>query len=221
MRLENEIVRKRDAETRRCETARSHDRYFHHWTVQNEKFDDWTSPRSARLSDRYARARETEFEVEERRRKLKQLYAEDRKKEQQALERMREEEENRKWEAMRNKVQHFRAARNAAGRELADRSQHESWKASSSTYKAFESELKRQQQAETWDRQLREKEEERARQAEEKRLEALEMERAAREEERRLELERSNRAKEQARCKQELDEQVALLRFVTCVAKEL
>lgn len=85
MRLEDEMVRRRESEARRAETARSHDRYFQHWNVQNEKFDDWTSPKSARLSSRQARLLETEAEVEERRSRLKNLYEEDRRKEEQVM----------------------------------------------------------------------------------------------------------------------------------------
>ena len=85
MRLEDEMVRKREAEARRCETARTHNRYFQHWNVQNEKFDDWTSPKSAQLSSRRARLLETEAEVEDRRDRLKKLYQEDRKKEEQVI----------------------------------------------------------------------------------------------------------------------------------------
>ena len=212
MRLETELVRKREAETRRCETARSNNRYFQHWAVQNEKFDDWTSPKSARLSSRYAEARESDSEIEERRRKLRDLYSSDKKKEEEALKKLKEEEEARKYESMKDKVYHFRMAKSRKAAELAEQSQHESWKASSGSYRAFESELKRQQQTEVWERQLREKEEERLRQLEEKRLDALEAERAAREEEQRIEAERGGKLESQRRFKKELDEQMALLK---------
>ena len=76
MRLENEIIRKREAESRRSETARSNDKYFQNCNLQNEKFDEWTSPRSAQLSHRQSKIRESEIDVETRRKKLKKLYQE-------------------------------------------------------------------------------------------------------------------------------------------------
>lgn len=133
---------------------------------------------------------------------------------------MEEEEERKKVEGMKDRVQRFRSAKSAKHAELVERSEHERWKASSASYRAFESELKTQQQREVWERQLREKEEDRIRQAEEKKAEAAEAERIAREEEARLEMERSRLYDQKRRWKGELDEQMALLKSKDTEADE-
>ena len=214
MRLENEIIRKREAETRRSETARSNDRYYQNWNLQTEKFDDWTSPRSAQLSHRYSKLRETEAEVETRRIKLKKLYQEDRLKQEQALKRIQEEEERQKWENMKDKVQNFRHSRNVKIREEVESRQHEQWKSTSASFRAFESELKKQQQQEVWTKQLQQKEEEKILIAEEKKREAAEMERLIREERMREGMEQKKELEKKQQWKRDLDEQVDMLKFV-------
>jgi len=211
-RLENEIVRKREAENRRSESARSNDRYFQHWNVQNEKFDDWTSPKSIQLSQRYTRQRETEMEVQEMREKLKQLYQEDKLKQDEALKKLHEEEEQLKWEKMKDKVHNFRHSKSLRSKDIAEKSEHEQWKANSSEFRAFESELKRQQQQEIWGKQIQEKEEEKLRQIEEKRKERLEMERLVEEDKHKWERERGMELEKKQQWKRELDAQMELLK---------
>lgn len=213
VRLENEIVRKREAEMRRTETARSNDRYYQQWHMQTEKFDDWTSPRSAQLSSRQNRQRMMEVEVEHRREQLKKLYHEDKIKEEQELLRIKEEEEQRKWENIRDKVKNFRHSKSVALKEMVEKNEHEQWKSSSEKFKAFESELKKQQQKEYWEKQLREKQEEKTRLLEEKKREELEMQRLVEEERRREQYELARDKEKKSKCRRELDEQMRLLRF--------
>ena len=212
VRLENEIVRRREAENRRSESARSNDLYFQHWNVQNEKFDDWTSPKSIQLSQRYTKQRETEMEVQERREKLKQLYQEDKRKQDEALKKLHEEEEQLKWEKMKDKVHNFRHSKSLKSKDIAERSEHEQWKANSTEFRAFESELKRQQQQEIWGRQIQEKEEEKLRQDEEKHRERLEMERLVEEDKQKWERERGMEQEKKQQWKRELDAQMELLK---------
>lgn len=214
MRLENEIVRKREAETRRSETARSNDRYFQNWNLQTEKFDDWTSPRSAQLSHRQSRQRETEIEIEIRRSKLKQLYHEDRQKYEQILKKIKEEEEKQKWENMKDKVQNFRQSRTNKLKEFVQTKEHEQWKSTNTSFRAFESELKKQQQQEVWKIQHQEKENEKLRLAEEKKRETLELEKMVQDEKRRQEFEKKCEKEKKQQCRKELEEQIELLRCV-------
>jgi hypothetical protein len=214
MRLENEIIRKREAETRRSETARSNDRYFQNCNLQNEKFDDWTSPRSAHLSHRQSKIRETEIDVETRRKKLKKLYQEDRLNEEQALKKIKQEEENQKWENMKDKVQHFRHSKSVKLNEFVENREHEQWKSTSASFRAFESELKKQQQQEMWTIQLQQREEEKLRLLEEKKREAVQMERLVQEERKREEIEQKMELQKKQQWRKDLDEQVELLRFV-------
>ena len=212
MRLENEIVRRREAENRRSESARSNDRYFQHWNVQNEKFDDWTSPKSIQHSQRHTRQRESEIEVQERRDKLKQLYREDKLKQEEALKKLHEEEEQLKWEKMKDKVHNFRHAKSLKLKDMVEKSEHEQWKANSTSFKAFESELKRQQQQEVWKKQIQEKEEDKLREAEEKRKERLDMERLVEEDKLKWEQEHMIAMEKKQQWKRELDIQMEMLK---------
>lgn len=212
MRLENEIIRKREAETRRSETARSNDRYFQQCNLQTEKFDDWTSPRSMQLSHRHSKMRETEIDVENRRAKLKKLYHEDKLKQEYALKKIQEEEENLKWEKMKDKVQHFRQSKSLKLKEMVESREHEQWKSTSISFRAFESELKKQQQQEVWKSQLQQKEDEKIRLADEKRREAAQMERLVQEEKKRQEAEQKIEFEKKKTWKRDLDEQIELLR---------
>lgn len=214
MRLENEIIRKREAETCRTETARSNDKYFQNCNIQTEKFDDWTSPRSAQLSHRQSKLRETEIDVETRRIKLKKLYQADRLKEEEAMKRIQKEEEKQKWECMKEKVQHFRHSKSAKLSEFLENKEHEKWKSTNDSFRVFESELKKQQQKEMWTIQLQQKEEEKARLMEEKKREAAQMERLVQEEKRRNELERQMELEKKQQWKKDLDAQVEQLRYI-------
>jgi len=80
VRLENEIVRKRDAETRRTETAQSNDKYFNHWSIQNERYAKFDSFKPSSQLELVA-----VDAVAERRRALKELYRNDELKQQQQL----------------------------------------------------------------------------------------------------------------------------------------
>ncbi|XP_045032809.1 trichoplein keratin filament-binding protein-like [Daphnia magna] len=221
MRLENnEIIRKREAETCRTETARSNDKYFQNCNIQTEKFDDWTSPRSAQLSHRQSKLRETEIDVETRRIKLKKLYQADRLKEEEAMKRIQKEEEKQKWECMKEKVQHFRHSKSAKLSEFLENKEHEKWKSTNDSFRVFESELKKQQQKEMWTIQLQQKEEEKARLMEEKKREAAQMERLVQEEKRRNELERQMELEKKQQWKKDLDAQVEQLRAMDFDANE-
>lgn len=217
MRLENEIIRKREAETRRTETARSNDRYFQNCNLQTEKFDDWTSPRSAQLSHRQSIQRETTIDVETRRQKLKKLYQADRVKEEEAMKKVQKEEEKQKWESMREKVQHFRHSKSAKHNEFLESSEHEKWKSTNDSFRVFESELKKQQQKEMWTIQLHQREEEKARLVEEKKREAAQMERLIQEEKRRDELEQKMELEKKEEWKKDLDAQVEQLRYICMI----
>ena len=220
MRLENEIIRKREAESRRSETARSNDKYFQNCNLQNEKFDDWTSPRSAQLSHRQSKIRESEIDVETRRKKLKKLYQEDRLNEEQALKNIQKKEEMQKWENMKEKVQHFRHSKSVKLNEFVENREHEQWKSTSASFRAFESELKKQQQQEMWTIQLQQREQEKIRSLEEKKREAAQMERLIQEERKRDEIEQKMELEKKQQCRKDLDEQVELLRlvnFVKCI----
>lgn len=215
MRLENEIVRKREAETRRCETARSNDRYFQQWNLQTEKFDDWTSTRSMQLSNRNFKIHETESEVQARREKLKMLYQEEKLQQELALKKMKEDDEKLKWEKMKDKVQHFRHSKDIKLKELVEIREHEQWKSNSASFKEFESELKKQQQQEVWKIQLQQKEEEKMRLVEEKKREAFQIQHAVEEDKKREEAEYKFELEKKKRWKADLDEQMELLKFVT------
>ncbi|XP_057378918.1 trichoplein keratin filament-binding protein-like [Daphnia carinata] len=220
MRLENEIIRKREAENRRTETARSNDRYFQNCNLQTEKFDDWTSPRSAQLSHRQSKLRDTEIDVENRRIKLKKLYQAEKLKEEEAMKAIQEEEEKQKWENMKDKVQHFRHSKSAKLSEFLEKKEHEKWKSTNDSFRVFESELKRQQQKEMWTIQLQQREEEKARLMEEKKREAAQMERLVQEEKRRDELERQMELEKKQQWKKDLDAQVEQLRVMDFEANE-
>ncbi|KAK4028470.1 hypothetical protein OUZ56_017745 [Daphnia magna] len=208
MRLENEIIRKREAETRRTETARSNDKYFQNCNIQTEKFDDWTSPRSAQLSHRQSKLRETEIDVETRRIKLKKLYQADRLKEEEAMKR-KEFKRRRKAKMGIAKLSEF-----------LENKEHEKWKSTNDSFRVFESELKKQQQKEMWTIQLQQKEEEKARLMEEKKREAAQMERLVQEEKRRNELERQMELEKKQQGKKDLDAQVEQLRAMDFDANE-
>ena len=217
MRLENEIIRKREAESRRSETARSNDKYFQNCNLQNEKFDEWTSPRSAQLSHRQSKIRESEIDVETRRKKLKKLYQEDRLNEEQAFQNIQKKEEMQKWENMKEKVQHFRHSKSVKLNEFVENREHEQWKSTSASFRAFESELKKQQQQEMWTIQLQQREQEKIRLLEEKKREAAQMERLIQEERKRDEIEQKMELEKKQQCRKDLDEQVELLRLVNFV----
>lgn len=217
MRLENEIVRKREAETRRCETARSNDRYFQQWHLQTEKFDDWTSPRSVQLSNRLTKLTETEQEVQARREKLKALYQEDKQKQELALRKMKEDEEKLKWERMKDKVQYFRQSRETKLKEMVESREHEQWKSNSASFKEFESELKKQQQQEVWRMQLQQREDEKMRLIEEKKREALQIQQIVQEDKKKEEAEHKAEWEKKMRWKADLDAQMELLKFVVSI----
>jgi hypothetical protein len=213
MRLENEIVRKREAEIRRIETARSNDRYFQHWSTQNDKYDEWTSPRSAQISARQYKLLNAESLVQERADRLKKLYHDEAQMYEQELKGRQEDDEEKKWEQMRYQVQRFRHSKEMKFQEAAVKSDHDKWKHSSKAFKEFESELRVQQQKEMWDRQLKEKEEEKLRRAEEKRIEQQNMDRLKRqhqiEEERELQVERQKKLQ----WKNDLDQQIQEIKY--------
>jgi prephenate dehydrogenase len=151
--------------------------------------------------------------VETRRKKLKKLYQEDRLNEEQALKTIKKEEEKQKWENMKEKVQHFRHSKNVKLNESVQNREHEQWKSTSVSFRAFESELKKQQQQEMWTIQLQQREEEKIRLLEEKKREAAQMERLIQEERKRDEIEQKIELEKKQQWRKDLDEQVELLRF--------
>ena len=214
MRLENEIVRKRDVETRRAETWRSNDKYFQHWNVQNEKFDHWTCPSSAASSRQLSSRHDREDEVAQRRLELQKLYRNDRLKQEQRLIQLTKDKENGKWEQMRHKVEQFRQCRTTKLEKLVQMNEHEKWKTSSDSYKAFESELKNQQLQEIWQKQKQMKEREKIKLAEEKETEKLIMEQTLERDRAKEEMERKLSLTKKLNLKEALEQQMELLRLV-------
>lgn len=208
MRLENEIIRKREAKHRRIETARSNDRYFQHWSVQNEKFEEWTSPRSAQLSHRQSQMLHSEVRVQKRREQLLQLYKKDSQLQQQELKALKEAEDERKWNQMQNQVQCFRQTKQLKLQEMASQNDHEKWRHSSKAFHQFESELRSQQQREMWERQVKEKEEEKKQHAKEKQLELEQIERLRQEHKVAEEQEHLAEKEKKMRWKNDLEEQM-------------
>ena len=213
MRLENELVRKREAESRRSETWRSNDQYFQKWNVQNEKFDDWTSSRSAQLSHRQHALKESLAEVESRREKLRELYKEDNLRYEAELKQLEAAKEEEKWNLIKNKVEHFRQTKQLQLRDHIEKNEHEKWKSTSASFRAFESELRTQQIQEALLRQRMEKEEQNMLETEEKEKERKKMEQLQEEHKRRLEDERRIEVEKKREWKKGLDQQIHILRY--------
>ena len=209
LRLENEIVRKREAENRRTETAHSNDRYFHHWNIQNEIFERIDS---CRPSTQYQSIPVND--VAERKQALQKLYQNDKLKQEQQLIKLEREKDEEKWEQMKNKVANFRQCRTAKLQELVQKNEHEMWKTRSDSYKAFESELRNQQLQEVWKKQKELKEQERIQLAEEKQTEKLIMEQMAERDKQEEEAERKLLLAKKHKLKEDLELQMQLLRFV-------
>jgi len=208
VRLENEIVRKRDAETRRTETAQSNDKYFNHWSIQNERYAKFDSFKPSSQLELVA-----VDAVAERRRALKELYRNDELKQQQQLIELERKKDEEKWELMKNKVASFRQCRAAKLSQLVEKNVHEQWKTCSDSYKAFESELKNQQLLEMWKKQQKLKEQERIQQAEEKETEKLILKGIAERNEQEEETERKLLLARKLNLKEDLEQQMELLRM--------
>jgi len=207
MRLENEIVRKREAETRRTDTARSNDKYFSHWNIQNEIFE-----RINHSKPFYQKQSVIIGDVTERRQALQKIYQNDKLKQEQQLMELEREKSEEKWEKMKNKVANFRQCRTAKLRELVEKNEHEQWKTRSDSYKAFESELRNQQLQEMWKKQKELKELEKIQLVKEKETEKLIMEKTAERERQEEEAERKLLLSKKMQLKEELEEQMQLLR---------
>nr|CAI5868021.1 unnamed protein product [Callosobruchus analis] len=83
MRMENQIVRKREREFFHDQQWNNTAKYYEYWQKANTKFDGWTSPRyyqdNNKLMDDIKKKREKDEQLEKRREKLRQLYEEERK----------------------------------------------------------------------------------------------------------------------------------------------
>ncbi|CAH1976960.1 unnamed protein product [Acanthoscelides obtectus] len=83
MRMENQMVRKREREFQHDQMWNNAKKYYEHWQQTNTKLDSWTSPRyyqdNNKLMEDIKKKREKEEQLEKRREKLRRLYEEDRK----------------------------------------------------------------------------------------------------------------------------------------------
>lgn len=222
MRLENEIIRKREAENKRSETARSNDRYFQQWNLQTEKFDDWTSPRSMHLTHHQSiKLGDSDIEIETRRTALKKIYKIDKAKQEQDLKKLQEEAESLRWDLMKEKILLFKQSKSVRLKEAIEHKEHEQWKSTSLSYQAFESELKKEQQQQAWKLQLQYKEDEKVRLADEKRREAAQIECMIREGQQLTELEQKLELEKKKKLKMDLEKQIEMLRYITQINSTL
>ncbi|KAJ8916673.1 hypothetical protein NQ315_000318 [Exocentrus adspersus] len=81
LRVENEMIRRREKESAREETWGGAERYYRHWEKANAKFDEWTSPRyyqdNNKLLAEIRRKRDKEELLEKRKEKLRRLLEEE------------------------------------------------------------------------------------------------------------------------------------------------
>ncbi|XP_018560977.1 trichoplein keratin filament-binding protein [Anoplophora glabripennis] len=81
LRVENEMIRRREREFSHQQMWGSAEKYYKHWEKANTKFDEWTSPRyykdNNRLMSEITQKREKGERLEKRREKLRQLLQEE------------------------------------------------------------------------------------------------------------------------------------------------
>lgn len=83
LRVEGEMIRRREREFSHQQMWGSAERYYKHWEKTNTKFDEWTSPRyyddNNKLMSEIRQKREKEELLEKRREKLRKLLEEEQK----------------------------------------------------------------------------------------------------------------------------------------------